>query len=313
MVRTRRLLTPASVRPAPRTHRYAPRVRRTLRLPIPDGAPGVSLDQAIDLARTGDIWLFRGRSRSDRAIRALTNAPVNHVAMAVVLDDLPPLLWHAELGKGTLDVWAGKHQRGVQLHDMREAVLQWTRRYGQVAWFRQLTPDVTREQEDAVLRTVARWDGTPFPGSATLTARWMRGRAGAMAEPRENARYFRNQARKALHREEGPPQRPTAGMSPREAYCAEVVAVTYQAMGLLNPRLPSLYYDPGVFWSGDELALTPPSLLGDEIPVHIPAPPTTEPTTKGTQHVQDSADTRARRLKNRLPSLFSSPRKTQPD
>ncbi len=50
--------------------------------------------------RTGDLWLFRGDSVADHAIRTLTNAPVNHVGMAVVLDDLPPLMWHAELGKG---------------------------------------------------------------------------------------------------------------------------------------------------------------------------------------------------------------------
>lgn len=247
-------------------------MRRSPRLPPSISAtPGVRLDEAVDLARTGDIWLFRGRTRADRAIRAVTNAPVNHVAMAVVLDDLPPLLWHAELGKGLLDVWAGKHHRGVQLHDMREAVLQWTGRYGQLAWFRQLTPEVTRTQEDAVLRTIARWDGTPFPGTATLTSRWVRGRAGALAEPRVEARRVRDRMRRLARRETGPERTPLdEGMSPREAYCAEVVAVTYQAMGLLDRRLPSLYYDPGVFWSGDDLALPSPSTLGEEIAVRTP-------------------------------------------
>ena len=73
-------------------------------------------------ARTGDLWLFRGRSAADRAIRAVTNAPVNHVGMAVVLDDLPPLMWHAELGQSLPDVWTGTHHRGVQLHDLEDAV-----------------------------------------------------------------------------------------------------------------------------------------------------------------------------------------------
>jgi hypothetical protein len=50
------------------------------------------LDEAVDLTRTGDVWAFRGVSVADRAIRALTNAPVNHVGMAVVLEGLPPLL-----------------------------------------------------------------------------------------------------------------------------------------------------------------------------------------------------------------------------
>src|SRR5688572_19171675 len=98
----------------------------------------LSLDRAVDLTRTGDLWLFRGRSAADQAIRVLTNAPVNHVGMAVVLDDMPPLMWHAELGKGLLDVWTGTHHRGVQLHDLRAAVEQWTGRYEQQAWLRQL-------------------------------------------------------------------------------------------------------------------------------------------------------------------------------
>ena len=67
----------------------------------------LSLEAAVDVTRTGDLWLFRGGSTADHAIRALTNAPVNHVGMAVVLDDLPPLMWHAELGHGLLDVWTG--------------------------------------------------------------------------------------------------------------------------------------------------------------------------------------------------------------
>ena len=48
---------------------------------------------------------------------------------------------------GTLvvDVWSGKHQRGVQLHDLREAVGQWTGRYEQRAWLRQLEPWATHQ------------------------------------------------------------------------------------------------------------------------------------------------------------------------
>jgi hypothetical protein len=103
----------------------------------------LALDAAVDLTRTGDLWLFRGRSAADHAIRVLTNAPVNHVGMAVVLDDMPPLMWHAELGKGLPCVWSGGHHRGVQLHDLRAAVDQWTGRYGQRAWLRQLDAEVT--------------------------------------------------------------------------------------------------------------------------------------------------------------------------
>lgn len=202
------------------------------------------LDDAVHLARTGDIWLFRGRSLADRAIQLTTNSPVNHVGMSVVLDDLPPLMWHAELGRSLPDVWSGGHQRGVQLHDLRDAVLVWGRKYGQRAWLRQLDRPVTREMEDAVLRTVARLDGTPFPSTARLAGRWLRGRL--------------------------PVGRRDGDDSLETAYCAEVVALTYEAMGLLPVGRTESWYDPGRFWSGDELALTAGARLGEEIAVDLP-------------------------------------------
>jgi hypothetical protein len=197
---------------------------------------GLTLDAAVDLTRTGDVWLFRGHSAADHAIRAVTNSPVNHVGMAVVLDDLPPLMWHAELGRGLVDVWTGTHHRGVQLHDLGEAVRQWTTRYGQRAWLRQLETTVTAEMEAAVLTTIARMDGTPFPATVALAGRWARGRVRRPA-PVETT------------------------------YCAEVVAATYQAMGLLGSDRPTNYYDPGSFWSGDGLRLLDGARLGDEIRV----------------------------------------------
>ncbi|MDR7364604.1 hypothetical protein [Nocardioides marmoribigeumensis] len=197
----------------------------------------VALDRAVDVTRTGDVWLFRGRSAADQAIRTLTNAPVNHVGMAVVIDDLPPLMWHAELGRSLLDVWSGTHHRGVQLHDLREAVDRWVTHYEQDAWFRQLEPETTEQQEDAVLRTIARLDGTPFPSTAALAGRWARGRVRRQA-PVEST------------------------------YCAEVVAATYQAMGLLGDERPTNYYDPGRFWSGDDLELRG-ARLGEEIAVDL--------------------------------------------
>ena len=36
----------------------------------------ISLDEAVELTRSGDIWLFRGGTGADRAIQLATNAPV---------------------------------------------------------------------------------------------------------------------------------------------------------------------------------------------------------------------------------------------
>ncbi|MFW0792504.1 guanylate cyclase [Gordonia sp. CPCC 205515] len=221
----------------------------------------IALADALDQTRTGDIWLFRGRSGPDRAIRTLTNAPVNHVAMAVCLDDLPPLLWHAELGDKLTDVWTGTNHRGVQLHDARGAIEQWMDRYGQDCWLRQLTPDVTVAQEDSLLKVIARLDGTPFPTTARLTGRWFRGRLPTTVDVVRGIPYLdravrnRRAKRRAHH----------ADLA--TAYCAEVVAITYAEMGLIDAGKDSNWFDPGRFWSGDELPLTPGWRLGQEVSV----------------------------------------------
>src|ERR1700761_5732565 len=136
----------------------------------------ITLDAAVRVARTGDIWLFRGRRPAARAIQFAPNSPINHVGMAVVLDDLPPLMFHAELGRSLVDMWSGKHQRGVQLHDLRDATLVWANKYGQRAWLRQLTKPIDRAAEDALMKTIARLDGTPFPTTGALAKGWLGGR-----------------------------------------------------------------------------------------------------------------------------------------
>lgn len=199
------------------------------------------LDEAVASTRSGDLWLFTGRKLADRAIRAATNSPVNHVSMALAIDDLPPLLWHSELGRSLEDVWVGEHRRGAQLHRLGEAVTTWVHRYGQRAYFRQLDPVVSTAMEDAALAVVDEFGGRRFPRTTALVRHWMRGRI-----------------RRAVSLE--------------DIYCAELVALTYQRMGLLDDRRPVNWYDPGRFWSGDRLQLLDGAVLGPEIAVDVPRP-----------------------------------------
>jgi hypothetical protein len=197
----------------------------------------LTLDDAVTTASTGDVWLFRGRSWADVAIRALTNSPVNHVGMVVALDDLPPLMWHAELGRSLPDVWTGQRQRGVQLHVLRDAVTTWNEKYGQRAWVRQLQGTIEREHEDRLMEIVQLFDGRPFPTTLRMARRWAAGR------------YRRRDT------------------SLETIYCAELVATTFQHMGILPKERPAGWYDPGRFWSGDRIEMVPPFSLGGEIPV----------------------------------------------
>jgi hypothetical protein len=199
----------------------------------------LSLADAVAAAQTGDVWLFRGRSIADRAIQTLTNSPVNHVGMVVALDDLPPLLWHAELGRSLPDVWTGERQRGVQLHRLEDAVTTWSAKYGQRGWVRQLTGGtLERDHEDRLMEVIERYDGTAFPTMLKLAGRWVTGRVR---------------------------RRPDAPLE--TIYCAELVATTYQHMGLLPAKRPASFYDPGAFWSGDRIELVEPFRLAPEVRV----------------------------------------------
>jgi hypothetical protein len=201
--------------------------------------PAIALDDAVATAATGDIWLFRGRSLADRAIQAVTNSPVNHVGMVVAIDDLPALLWHAELGRSLPDVWSGERQRGVQLHLLRDAATTWYERYRQRAWVRTLEGELERRHEDRLMEVIDRFDGRPFPTTLGLARQWVTGRVRRSS-------------------------------SLETIYCAELVATTYQHMGLLPSRRPASWYDPGRFWSGDRIELVPPFALGGEVAVRYP-------------------------------------------
>jgi len=220
--------------------------------------PALTLAEAADVTRTGDLWIFRGRTVADRAIQTLTNSPVNHVGMAIVLDDLPPLMWHAELGKTLRDVWSGGHHRGVQLHDLREAVTRWQDVYGQQAWLRQLEPEVGEAEEDAALRVVARLDGVAFPTLGRLATSWIRGRDAYVSKRRRGK----------------PPVRPEA------AFCAETVAITLQEMGIVEDDRKAAWYDPGTFWSGEYLPLREGWTYGREVQVGTVDPTRSVPSSR---------------------------------
>ena len=124
----------------------------------------------------------------------------------------------------------------MQLHVLEDAVRTWNAKYRQRAWVRQLQGTLERTHEDALMTVIDRFDGRPFPTTPGLLGQWLNGR---------------------LRR----------SSSLETIYCAELVATTYQAMGLLPGRRPASWYDPGKFWSGDRIELVAPFSLTGEIAV----------------------------------------------
>jgi hypothetical protein len=127
-----------------------------------------------------------------------------------------------------------------------------------------LTPHATREQENELLRVIARMDGTAFPTTVRLTGRWFRGRLPTI---NDWVRGIPLVDRKV--REQAQQRRQQRKMSLETAYCAETVAITYEEMGLLVTDKDTNWFDPGSFWSGDTLPLAPGYQLGNEIAVTV--------------------------------------------
>ena len=114
--------------------------------------------------------------------------------------------------------------------------MTWNERYNQRAWVRQLIGAIERHHEDRLIEIIDRFDGRAFPTTLGLIRQWIRGRI-----------------------------RRTSSLD--TIYCAELIATTYQHMGLLPRDRPASWYDPGRFWSGDRLTLVPPFALAREIEV----------------------------------------------
>jgi hypothetical protein len=101
---------------------------------------------------------------------------------------------------------------------------------------RGLRGELSKHHEDRLMEVIDRFDGRAFPTSLGLVRGWVTGR-------------FKRTS------------------SLETVYCAELVATTYQAMGLLPSERPASWYDPGRFWSGDRIELVAPFALDGEIAV----------------------------------------------
>jgi len=87
------------------------------------------------------------------------------------------------------------------------------------------------------MEVIEQLDGKPFPTTVGLAGQWVTGRVRRRQVSRETI------------------------------YCAELLATTYQHMGVLGKRRLPSWYDPGKFWSGDRIEMAEGFSLGEEIAI----------------------------------------------
>jgi len=192
--------------------------------------------------RTGDMFLFHGASQRSRVIEGVTHSRFSHVGMIVRADPAkPPLLWHSDPRAVTDDSAEDRPHPGAQLNDLAAAMAVMTSPgYGDTPYLRQLIAERRAEMDEIALRAVGAMDDTSFPSLLKILKEWALGK---------------------LH----------IATSGRRMDCAEVVAATYQRMGLLAPEPPANAYAPNDFSARHEkLKLLGGAALGPQLQVLWP-------------------------------------------
>jgi hypothetical protein len=167
---------------------------------------------------TGDLFLFHGGSRRSRIIETATGSEFSHIGMVVrAQDGKLPLLWQSDPRPVTEDLVDNAEHGGAQLNELSAALAVMTSPdYGDTPYVRQLIVEAAPDLDEEVLRAIASMDATSFPSLLKILKEWVLGH---------------------LH----------VSTSEKRMYCAEVLAHTYQRMGLLPPDPPANAYSPRDF------------------------------------------------------------------
>lgn len=212
--------------------------------------PATPWSEVVGQVNTGDIISFAGASPLDYAIQMVEGEPYTHVGMILNFDNN---LWFWDApGEGETfpdPISGNKNQTGARVALLSDILDYYMGSGGEVEmWWRQLTPAVTPEQNDALMTFIKLADGTPFPGSdLKMPPPWNLGEGFAASWA------FGVKANCTM-----------AG----SFFCAQLTAQSYMSMGMLPLSPPANAYDPAMFNSTSTktlpligVSLSPPLLV----------------------------------------------------
>lgn len=182
---------------------------------------------------TGDIVLFAGTGFTSRLIQRATRCRWSHVAMVVHAPDLDMLaLWESTTSSGLEDLRSGRAVRGVQLVPLSDRVRTYD---GAIAVRRLEGVNLGRLDERQKLAEIrGELRGRPYEKSMLeLAAAALEGSNGGSEDL-------------------------------SSLFCSELVAETYQRLGLLPGGIPSNDYSPADFSAASGMRLLK-GALGPEI------------------------------------------------
>ena len=167
--------------------------------------------------QTGDLILCHGTGRLSYTIEVISLSEFSHATMAVRLKPGGPVFVWEEV-PGPLEGDPEKHNKlhpGAQLGPA-DKVLADMHQYGDTPHWLPLHYDRPPDFDDAVVKVIAGLDGRPFPTMKDMLLHWIEGKLDIAT-------------------------------GDQTMFCAELVALTYQELGLLPRVPPPNGFDPGTF------------------------------------------------------------------
>jgi len=206
--------------------------------------PPLPYTRFLEQADTCDVVIFSGRSDTSIAIETATGGAFSHTAMVVVAPDGTKLLWQAAGETIEVDPIKGAKHTGAQLGPLDATMRDLIFGFRDAPVYRQLSWDRPADLTDRLWKVLTSLDSRPFPDTWKLIEEY-----GAGA-------YL------GLEETTGP------------MFCSELVAFTYQGVGLLDDPPPANAYSPTDFSSTSTSSLRVEPVVGEfAVDVAIADPP----------------------------------------
>ncbi|MDE0805678.1 MAG: hypothetical protein OSA99_20440 [Acidimicrobiales bacterium] len=209
--------------------------------PAPPDAPKQSLAEVLPQIQTGDILVFHCDALESRAIDAITDSWFSHAAMAVVHPGTGQrLIWQTDPGAIVEDPHTHSSHSGAQLGDLDAAVEETAKTWGDQPYWRALHWDRPSDFDTVVAAAIDALEQTPYPSDLGMVIDYLLGREDVAS-------------------------------SDGQMFCSQLIAATYQRIGLLDDEHPSDHYRPKDFSSesGAQLSLQAGAVLAAEVEVML--------------------------------------------
>jgi hypothetical protein len=168
--------------------------------------------------QTGDLILFSGISSESEWIKLFTGGQFSHSTMIYRPDpSQPPLMWQEAPESIAPDPHTGTSHPGAQLGDALQATTNINTTFKDVPYFVKLNWQRTPSVDADFLNVITAYEGRPFGSVLQMALNYALG-------------HLYNQA-----------------TDQSAIYCAELVALTFQALGVLDATHPPNWYSPNSF------------------------------------------------------------------